>query len=527
MDSWQDLEHLQSFPVVFIHPHHFVLLFFFSKMHDNVSYGKWVDRENTVFILAKVLCNTVGPIILRRTTFETLFSEIGYRLQLNKSSFLIHVQKWVQSKLFRMQHWSNIYVYLFGGNSSQSHSVILASFAIKRTGTSLKWLISQLKSNRTSIPGMDTAQSTPLSCRVLIFSKRPTLLQNLIWEWHLGSPLSSSSHRTSVHTSSPLRHWAGIRSSARPPLWLLALFIAPASNRCLCDPDTPAPAHTVSPTFLAALPALLYPTPPPISLASGVSKPLCMSVLKGGSYHRTCSSLASGERQQSWFLTLPASQQPSLGTTYQFLFFVFHFFPLNVNSWGSEKRHFCSHQITAAMKWSWVFLGVFLSLGTLSWGEKGLEVPEYDGKDRVHDLSAKNYKSIMKKYDVMVIYYHKNVDGNRSAMKQFQIEELALEVGVHQSMTVDGYEARDGGELMVGKEEGRWGSHVDHLAQLGHSTKDVDGDWKDGFHFFVLRIFFLCLTFIPQLWFSHSLSQYQPTVMKKVMKTLGAFSLIW
>lgn len=100
------------------------------------------------------------------------------------------------------------------------------------------------------------------------------------------------------------------------------------------------------------------------------------------------------------------------------------------------------------MKWSWVFLGVFLSLGTLSWGEKGLEIPEYDGKDRVHDLNAKNYKSIMKKYDVMVIYYHKNVDGNRSAMKQLQIEELALEVGVHQSMIVDGSVAHEG--------EGSW-----------------------------------------------------------------------
>lgn len=65
----------------------------------------------------------------------------------------------------------------------------------------------------------------------------------------------------------------------------------------------------------------------------------------------------------------------------------------------------------------------------LSWGEKGLEIPEYDGKDRVQALTAKNYKSIMKKYDVMVIYYHKNVDRNRSAMKQFQIEEMALEVG--------------------------------------------------------------------------------------------------
>lgn len=91
------------------------------------------------------------------------------------------------------------------------------------------------------------------------------------------------------------------------------------------------------------------------------------------------------------------------------------------------------------MKWGWVLLGVFLSLGTLSWGEKGLEIPEYDGKDRVHDLDAKNYKSIMKKYDVMVIYYHKNVDGNRSAMKQLQMEELALEVGLRKSMTVDGF----------------------------------------------------------------------------------------
>ncbi|XP_017287550.1 calsequestrin-1b isoform X1 [Kryptolebias marmoratus] len=80
------------------------------------------------------------------------------------------------------------------------------------------------------------------------------------------------------------------------------------------------------------------------------------------------------------------------------------------------------------MKWSWVFLGIFLALGSLSWGEKGLEIPEYDGKDRVHALTAKNYKSLMKKYDVMVIYYHKNVDGNRSAMKQLQIEELALEL---------------------------------------------------------------------------------------------------
>lgn len=78
-----------------------------------------------------------------------------------------------------------------------------------------------------------------------------------------------------------------------------------------------------------------------------------------------------------------------------------------------------------------LLLGLFLCFGSpLSWGDKGLEIPEYDGKDRVHTLTAKNYKSIMKSYDVMVIYYHRNVGEDRGAMKQLQVEELALEVGV-------------------------------------------------------------------------------------------------
>lgn len=117
--------------------------------------------------------------------------------------------------------------------------------------------------------------------------------------------------------------------SAHPPLWLLALFIAPASNRWLRDPDTPTPAHTVSPTFLAAPLAHSYT---PFFSASGVSKPLSMCVLKGGSKHQTCSSLASGERRWSWFLTLPASHQHSLGTTYQFFFPLLVFSPLQVDS---------------------------------------------------------------------------------------------------------------------------------------------------------------------------------------------------
>ncbi|MCJ0138860.1 hypothetical protein J0W91_19490, partial [Clostridioides difficile] len=57
-----------------------------------------------------------------------------------------------------------------------------------------------------------------------------------------------------------------------------------------------------------------------------------------------------------------------------------------------------------------------------------MDIPEYDGKDRVHDLNAKNYKSVMKKYDVMVVYYHEHVGSSKVAQKQFQIEELALEL---------------------------------------------------------------------------------------------------
>ncbi|GAA6088964.1 calsequestrin-1b isoform X1 [Tachysurus ichikawai] len=80
------------------------------------------------------------------------------------------------------------------------------------------------------------------------------------------------------------------------------------------------------------------------------------------------------------------------------------------------------------MKWG-VWLGVaLLTCGILCWGVKILEIPEYDGKDRVHDLTNKNYRAVMKKYDVMVIYYHKAVGENRMAKKQFEVEELALEV---------------------------------------------------------------------------------------------------
>ncbi|KPP65406.1 hypothetical protein Z043_116185 [Scleropages formosus] len=56
------------------------------------------------------------------------------------------------------------------------------------------------------------------------------------------------------------------------------------------------------------------------------------------------------------------------------------------------------------------------------------EIPQYDGRDRVHDLNAKNFRSVMEKYDVMVIYYHQHVRDSKAAEKQFEMEELALEL---------------------------------------------------------------------------------------------------
>uniref|UniRef100_A0A6Q2YKD1 Calsequestrin n=1 Tax=Esox lucius TaxID=8010 RepID=A0A6Q2YKD1_ESOLU len=99
-----------------------------------------------------------------------------------------------------------------------------------------------------------------------------------------------------------------------------------------------------------------------------------------------------------------------------------------------------------ANRWGWLFLGVLLSLGTLSWAEKGLEIPEYDGLDRVHNLNAKNYKSVMKKYDVMVIYYHAHVGNNKNAKKVFEMEELALELA---AQVLDDFDDEDIGFGLV------------------------------------------------------------------------------
>lgn len=104
------------------------------------------------------------------------------------------------------------------------------------------------------------------------------------------------------------------------------------------------------------------------------------------------------------------------------------------------------------MKWGWVLLGVLLSFAYLCWSEKGLEFPEYDGKDRVHQLTSKNYKSVMKKYDVMVIYYHKPVGEDRMSRKQFEVEELALELA---AQVLDDLEDEDIGFGLVDSKKDR------------------------------------------------------------------------
>lgn len=106
-------------------------------------------------------------------------------------------------------------VYLCAGGFSQSAPLddpyIMSKWKDRHLPDSVSLTIKSQQEKSTS--GMDTVQSTALFCTVLIFSKRSNSSANLIWEWHLGSLLSSSSHRTSIHTSSRLRHRAGIWSS--------------------------------------------------------------------------------------------------------------------------------------------------------------------------------------------------------------------------------------------------------------------------------------------------------------------------
>lgn len=60
--------------------------------------------------------------------------------------------------------------------------------------------------------------------------------------------------------------------------------------------------------------------------------------------------------------------------------------------------------------------------------EEGLNFPTYDGKDRVVSLTEKNFKQVLKKYNVLCLYYHESVSSDKVAQKQFQLKEIVLEV---------------------------------------------------------------------------------------------------
>lgn len=69
-----------------------------------------------------------------------------------------------------------------------------------------------------------------------------------------------------------------------------------------------------------------------------------------------------------------------------------------------------------------------LSLAPLSPAEKGLEFPQYDGKDRVIDINDKNYRRALKKHSMMCLFYHGPVPDSKELQKQHQMTELVLEV---------------------------------------------------------------------------------------------------
>uniref|UniRef100_A0ACB8G6L6 Calsequestrin-1 n=1 Tax=Sphaerodactylus townsendi TaxID=933632 RepID=A0ACB8G6L6_9SAUR len=82
------------------------------------------------------------------------------------------------------------------------------------------------------------------------------------------------------------------------------------------------------------------------------------------------------------------------------------------------------------MKWLGLALAALLlaTLGPVAQGEDGLDFPEYDGIDRVVDINAKNYKAVLKKYEVLALLYHDPVGDDKASQRQFEMEELILEV---------------------------------------------------------------------------------------------------
>ncbi|KAF7237532.1 Calsequestrin-2 [Varanus komodoensis] len=74
----------------------------------------------------------------------------------------------------------------------------------------------------------------------------------------------------------------------------------------------------------------------------------------------------------------------------------------------------------------WILAGFYVL--TCCRSEGGLDFPTYDGKDRVIDLSEKNYKQTLKKYDMFGVLLHESVTSDKTSQRRFQMTEMVLEV---------------------------------------------------------------------------------------------------
>ncbi|GAB1287927.1 Calsequestrin-2 [Apodemus speciosus] len=88
---------------------------------------------------------------------------------------------------------------------------------------------------------------------------------------------------------------------------------------------------------------------------------------------------------------------------------------------GTEKQDF------SQMKRIYLLV-VGLYMLCFSGAEEGLNFPMYDGKDRVVSLSEKNFKQMLKRYDLLCLYYHEPVSSDKVSQKQFQLKEIVLEL---------------------------------------------------------------------------------------------------
>ncbi|XP_026000532.1 calsequestrin-2 isoform X1 [Astatotilapia calliptera] len=76
----------------------------------------------------------------------------------------------------------------------------------------------------------------------------------------------------------------------------------------------------------------------------------------------------------------------------------------------------------------WLFLLPCLNFVPQALSEKGLELPQYDGKDRVLDINDKNYKKALKQHSMLCLFYHEPIADSKELQKQHQMTELVLEL---------------------------------------------------------------------------------------------------